>query len=239
MPTETLTLRITGDSAPLQRELDTVEQRLQSFSERVTQFTDVGRGVQQLASRFADLLRPLDQVTRSLDRIASQLVNLGNIPVRLNVAPALQGLAAISQQIDQIAAKLAGLAAPRPFIPAPLPLPADPGPIPIPIRQFANGGYVTGPQGLDRIPSLLSHGEFVLRESAVRQLGANFLQQLNQGAIAPSSLQSNASSAPASISNSSITNVGGIALHVNQPIDLPRLVRNLQHQQFRLKTRRG
>lgn len=232
MPTETLTLQIAGDSAPLQRELDAVEQRLATFQSRLASVTDAGRGFETLASRFAQLARPIEQVGRMLDRLGAQIERLAQIPVRLNVAPALQGLALVSQAIDAVAAKLQTLAAPRPFLPGPLPLPADPGPI----RRFADGGYVAGPPGLDRVPALLSAGEFVLRESAVRQLGTTFLHQLNQSAAPRPSAP--VAGAPPSTSNA-ITNVGGIAIHVTRPTDVAHLLRDLRHNEFRLRNRRG
>ena len=232
MPTESLTLQITADSAPLQRELETVERRLTDFANRITQALDVSRSVDRLASRFTNLFQPLEQIGRYLDRITTQIANLAATPVQLNIAPALQGLATLSQSIDAIAAKLASLSVPRPALPIPFDLPQDPGPI----RRFASGGYVTGPAGLDQVPAFLSAGEFVLRESAVRQLGTAFLAQLNRGQ-SPAPAPTPPPAPPTT--STTITNLGGVNLHVSQPVDLPHLVRNLHHQDARLRTRRG
>ena len=46
----------------------------------------------------------------------------------------------------------------------------------------ASGGYITGPGGPtdDKIPAMLSNGEYVLRASAVRRIGVNRLDQMNR-----------------------------------------------------------
>jgi hypothetical protein len=52
----------------------------------------------------------------------------------------------------------------------------------IPILK-ASGGYISGPGGPrdDKIPAMLSNGEFVIQASAVKKFGAGFLNMLNQG----------------------------------------------------------
>ena len=51
------------------------------------------------------------------------------------------------------------------------------------ITPFANGGYVAGPGSgtADRIPAMLSNGEYVVKASAVRDVGISFLNDLNNG----------------------------------------------------------
>jgi tape measure domain-containing protein len=53
------------------------------------------------------------------------------------------------------------------------------------IVRRAAGGFVSGPGGPrdDRIPALLSNGEYVLQASAVRRYGRHFLDALNGGAL--------------------------------------------------------
>jgi hypothetical protein len=46
------------------------------------------------------------------------------------------------------------------------------------IQRFANGGIV---QGQDNIPIMAQAGEFVMKKSAVEQIGAETLHQMNQG----------------------------------------------------------
>lgn len=52
---------------------------------------------------------------------------------------------------------------------------------------FREGGLVRGPGGPtgDRVPAMLSNGEFVLRASAVQSIGLHGLQALNAGDIRP------------------------------------------------------
>lgn len=50
---------------------------------------------------------------------------------------------------------------------------------PIPAAGMARGGRIAGPSGIDRVPIWATDGEFVIREPAVRMLGANFLAALN------------------------------------------------------------
>jgi hypothetical protein len=61
-------------------------------------------------------------------------------------------------------------------------------PIPVPhigkfgsIKKFADGGRVFGPGGptSDRIPSMLSRGEWVIRAAAVKELGSGFMSWIN------------------------------------------------------------
>jgi len=37
-------------------------------------------------------------------------------------------------------------------------------------QQFATGGMVTGPQGIDRVPAMLTAGELVLNKSQQQNL---------------------------------------------------------------------
>lgn len=58
----------------------------------------------------------------------------------------------------------------------------------VPRVEFrANGGYIAGPGGPkdDRIPAMLSNGEYVLQASAVKRLGVGTLNRLNHGAELP------------------------------------------------------
>ncbi len=47
--------------------------------------------------------------------------------------------------------------------------------------KFAMGGYVTGPSGTDNVPAWLTQGEFVMKQSAVNQIGVPALTALNEG----------------------------------------------------------
>lgn len=47
--------------------------------------------------------------------------------------------------------------------------------------KFAEGGYVSGEKGVDKIPAWLSDGEYVIKRKRVKELGVPFLDALNQG----------------------------------------------------------
>jgi len=52
-------------------------------------------------------------------------------------------------------------------------------------RAFASGGYISGPGGPteDKIPAMLSNGEYVIRAASVKKFGTGFLDKLNRGRI--------------------------------------------------------
>lgn len=218
--TDSLTIRILGDSSPLQRELDAVTTKLTNFQSQLA-------GLANTSAPAANLTRPLEQLSRLFDRVTNQARTLSRLPVTLNVAPALNSLQTLGRAIDSIAAKLRAVAV-IPFG-APQPIPAPP------IRRFAEGGLVTGPAGTDRVPALLTSGEFVLRPSAVQQLGLTFLNALNHNRT---SSPPHAPTTPV-VPPSHTTNYGGITLNVTQPTDLPTLLRDLRFQATTTRTRRG
>ena len=49
-----------------------------------------------------------------------------------------------------------------------------------PVSRFARGGMVPGSGNTDSVPAMLTPGEFVIRKSSVKKLGASTLQQMNQ-----------------------------------------------------------
>ena len=49
-----------------------------------------------------------------------------------------------------------------------------------PVSRFARGGMVPGAGNTDSVPAMLTPGEFVIRKSSVKKLGASTLQQMNQ-----------------------------------------------------------
>jgi TP901 family phage tail tape measure protein len=50
-------------------------------------------------------------------------------------------------------------------------------------QRFEDGGVVTGPSGIDVVPSLLTEGEFVLNRNAVAKAGLHNLKRFNQGGL--------------------------------------------------------
>lgn len=55
--------------------------------------------------------------------------------------------------------------------------------IPVPHVNFAQGGKVIGPGGPrdDRVPAMLSHGEYVIKSSSVKRIGVENLNAMNEG----------------------------------------------------------
>ena len=226
--TESLTVRILGDSSQLQRELETVVGRIADLRTQLERVEEAGRTFGQTADRFVSWTRGLQSISRLVGEVAGQLRALGRIPVTLNVSPALAALATLSRAIGQVAGQLRALSAPGPR-----------GMVLFsPIRRFAQGGLVSGPAGIDKVPAMLTRGEFVVREAAVRQLGSAFLEALNRGAAPPSRgtlpavrLQGEA--------EQTVNNFGGISINVARGTDVNALIRDLRLHGFRMRNRRG
>jgi hypothetical protein len=229
--TESLTLRILGDSSGLRRELDGVLGQLDSFRQKVADLSSTG---QQLAKAFSGLSQataPLQQVSKLLTQITQQVRTLGQAPLSLNIQPALNALQRLTAAIDAIAARLRAIAVfPSPGRPVGPAAPASPaGPILPP--KYAAGGLVTGPPGLDQVPALLTAGEFVLNRHAAATLGADVLHSLNA---------TPASTSPVTTSTSATNNhFGGITINVRESADVNNVVRDLRLQGIHLRNRRG
>ena len=52
------------------------------------------------------------------------------------------------------------------------------------IQQFARGGFVPGQGNRDTVPAMLTPGEFVIKKSSAKKLGASTLQAMNQNRFA-------------------------------------------------------
>lgn len=46
---------------------------------------------------------------------------------------------------------------------------------------YNSGGHVSGPSGIDKVPAMLTAGEFVMNKQAVQQHGVGYMQSLNRG----------------------------------------------------------
>ena len=119
-----------------------------------------------------------------------------------------------------------------------------------PMQSFHNGGMSVGPGGPmdDKIPAMLSNGEFVVRASAVRSYGVDFMRALNQGLLNPAVLKMAANktfSAPSfndTMVNASDANVVSINNEFNITGDDPKAIANevvkvLNTQQRKVKSR--
>lgn len=170
--TESLTIRILGDSSSLRRELTQVADQIAELQDRLSQTADAGARIGTSFGNLSTALGPLQQVSRMLTRITQQARVLNQLPISLNVRPALNSLQRLMAAAQAAATALQSLTF-KGALPPPQ-VPTIPGP-----RRMARGGLVTGPSGLDRVPAMLSSGEFVLSRSAVDTWGTSFLDALN------------------------------------------------------------
>ncbi len=236
--TESLTVRILADSSELTRGLEEARRQLRTLGEQIAGLSNAGRGISSPLERLSSQQRGLEQVSTALSRISAAVRELSVQSITLNVAPALSALQNLSAMVDLIRAKLASVGA------------GGIGSAAVSstgngiagsgdaaggggrVAGFASGGMVSGPAGLDRVPAMLSRGEFVLQSDAVDALGVGFLQGLN--AMRPGGVEL----MPAS-GGGSVHQYGDITINVRQPGQVRDVVRDLQFQGFRLRQRRG
>lgn len=111
MPTESLTLRILGDSSGLRAELEAALSQLDAFEDHVAALADAGRRVGEGFGGLASAAAPLQQVSQLLSGIFKQMQVIRQTPLTINVQPALASLLKLSAAIDAIALKLRALSA--------------------------------------------------------------------------------------------------------------------------------
>jgi hypothetical protein len=230
--TESLTVRILGDSSQLRDELQSVADELRGLQGRLQGLTNVGEQIGRGLGRVDSAVRPLETVSRLLAQITTQAQALSREPIRLNVQPALAALQQLSQAIQAIAAQLRALALP-PIAFGPAPGAGGGGG---PIRSFDDGGLVSGRSGVDAVPAVLTAGEFVLSRQATQALGLSLLQGLNSGQRSRSVTQLVRETRV----NAGTTNhFGGITINVARPGNVNEVVRDLRLHGVRLRNRRG
>ena len=227
---ESLTIAIRGDSSHLSRELDRVGERIRSLSDRLARFNRAADEMGHSFERFGLAIPPLQTISTLLERVTSQIRLLSRTPIVLDIRPAVQSLLILGRLIDATAARLARLSA----LGAVGGATAAAGPI----RGYASGGLVNGPGGIDRVPAMLTAGEFVLRRPAAQQFGAAFLSALNQSS--PTNPRPNVLTGPTTQQSTTVTNnLGGVTVNVAQVGEVAGLVRDLQFQASALRVRRG
>lgn len=228
---ESLTIAIRGDSSHFSRELDQVGERIAGLSRRLERFNRATGEMGRAFERFSTAIPPLQLISTLLKRITSQIRLLSRTPIVIDIRPAAQSLKLLGALIDATAAKLARLSALGSIGGAG-------GGSAGPVRTYASGGYVTGPGGVDRVPAMLTAGEFVIRRPVVQQLGTAFLSALNQsGPVSPrpTLISGNRSSHSTTVMN----NLGGVTVNVSQVGEVEGLVRDLQFRDAALRARRG
>lgn len=178
---ESLTVRILGDSSGLQRELSRVLQSIDDLHQRVESTTRATGQVGTALSRISQATSPLQQVSSLLTRISQQSRLLSQQPVNLNVTPAINSLQRLMQSISAVAIQLRNLSAVSAVSSMPSFTPMVGPSVTSPTtRRMASGGLIVGPSGIDRIPTQLTAGEYVLNQQTVQTLGHSFVEQLNR-----------------------------------------------------------
>lgn len=249
---ESLTIRILGDSSGLRRELDDVASQLDGLQSRFGG-DGLGRELVSGLSQLEGVAQPLANIGQSIERVRSQLLSLSSTPVTLNVAPALAALQQLLMGAAQAAAQIrtlnlwSGASAQAPAAAAG------------PVRGFASGGLVSGPTGIDQVPARLTAGEFVLSREAVQALGTAALDRLNR-MPAPQPVAARSATAGvrslavrdfgreahvaggtqiSSVSQQTTNHFGGISIQVREVADSAGVLRRLQQDGIALRNRRG
>ncbi len=249
--TESLTVQIMADGSQFYQELDQALSRLQQLNQQVQELGRAGGNVSRLGNAFRQMLQPLSQVSSMVTRVTSQLQQLDGMAIHLDVSPALQALNRLSAAIQQVASQLRSLQGSAGgggggmgwggFVGGggggnPTTIPFSGGGVGAggtSVRQFHRGGLVSGPRGVDQVPALLTAGEYVVQKSAVETMGTNALEQINQG-------KGNRSrTMESTINQGPVYQYGEIVIHVDQPVPLGDVLRDLQFEGHRLRNRRG
>lgn len=228
---ESLTIRIRGDSSEFVDELDRVVDKIGELDSQLSSFDSLGRRIGSVLDRVGQMTQPLGLVSQAIARISQQLTQLSAQPVTLNVQPALAALQVLQGQIAATIAQLmylnalsvgfGGFGGSR-------------------LSGFAQGGLVQGRPGMDRVPAMLTAGEFVIREPMVHDLGVSFLSALNEfGAETRSGSRTPFAGDERKPATTQVTNFGGVHIEVNQTTDLSGVLRELQAGGVRLRNRRG
>ena len=245
--TESLTVEIKGDSTGLRNELESVKDQLSRFS---AEFANIGsgeQGLRRLGTSFSSLFSPLQNLSNLTAQFGRQIAALGSVAIDLNVTPAITSLLQLSAMTDYVTSRLQHISGATAVtnllsgagqfngvggVPA---LPGGGGGF----ARFAEGGYVSGIAGVDRVPALLSPGEFVLQSTAVDKLGLAFLDSLNRNKTEYTSSRTSSKSSQQLPVHEKTSPRGDIHIHVHETVELSEVVRELQVKGHRLRTRRG
>ncbi len=243
MYSESLTLRILADSSELESRLGDLGRQLSSLQSSTDRLSS---SASRLTSAFqmTSAMNSVERLSRSLQGLQRQIQQISGTPLNLNVSPALAAIASVSRALSQLARQVSTF----PSITGSGYLPLGTGSF-LPTgtgssmaggsssttRRFATGGLVTGSPGIDRIPALLTAGEYVLSSEVVQRLGLGNLSQLS--AAVPGS--SRAIAPPATVQNSHHQSIGELHVHMAQNLDLESFTQNLAADAQRLRHRRG
>jgi len=84
------------------------------------------------------------------------------------------------------------------------------------VHGFAGGGMVPGRGNRDTVPAMLQPGEFVMRKSAVKKIGANNMAEMNNGYAAGGTVTARRSNYGTPASSGQISGVAAMGAALNQ-----------------------
>lgn len=125
----------------------------EEFQALVREFTQ-SEGFQSVANGALEFARALIRIADAIEPLLPLIASLGAIQIGRGLASALGAFSGFTR-------KNSGGK----------------------IMAFATGGMVPGTGNRDTVPAMLSPGEFVIRKSSVKKIGAENLQRLNSGGI--------------------------------------------------------
>lgn len=125
----------------------------EEFQALIREFTQ-GEGFQSVARGALEFARALIRIADAIEPILPLIASLGALQVGRGLASALGAFSGFTK-------KNSGGK----------------------IMAFATGGMVPGTGNRDTVPAMLSPGEFVIRKSSVKKIGAENLQRLNAGGM--------------------------------------------------------
>lgn len=125
----------------------------EEFQALVREFTQ-SEGFQSVANGALEFARALIRIADAIEPLLPLIASLGAIQIGRGLASALGAFSGFTRKNS--GGRIMG---------------------------FATGGMVPGTGNGDTVPAMLSPGEFVIRKSSVKKIGAENLQRLNSGGI--------------------------------------------------------
>jgi hypothetical protein len=244
MFTESLTVRILGDSSGLQRELEGVLSLLAGFRESVSSIADAGQSAVAGLSAIEGASAPLQQVSKLIATITRQLQVLAQTPVTINVAPALGALQRLLGIVDLVASRLRMLSAgsgaggmlPAAGGAASKGLAPSPG---VGSSGSMSVSGVAGAGGFNTASALAVAPRFDVL-SALQPGRGSVASAGGTASLDPTATRRATGAGGSSVTGPSTTNhFGGITINVREAADLNGVVRDLRLQGIHLRNRRG
>ena len=250
MLTESLTVSITADSADLEAELTRLSGRIAGFSAELAAIGEAAGAAGAAIATLAEAADPLARLSGIVTGLSAQLTAIASTPLTIDVSPAVAALQQVISTALMAAAAVSSIGGGFGGSPGGglggIPGGGFGGAAPS-LPRLASGGRVDGPGGVDRVPAMLTRGEFVIREAAARRFPDGLLDRLNASgpaALPPTSIHVSApaaasGSSPMSPESAPVQMLGDITVQVTQPIEIDEVFRQLELGRLRQQTRFG